>query len=1035
MAPDSAQARLARLLAVTVEGLWEYDVDRRHLFCSARLSELLGLPADGSPMPRQLWRLLGREPRQRIQRALRSAWQEGGSVDELFHIRADVGRKRWFRLRAQVLSGGHFLAGSVGEISSEIEATREHLQHRTFMDSLVDSFPMPVSVKDEQGVVVLANEAFSRMLGLAAGAAEGRRAAQILPAGVSERFNALDRIVFETGLPQTLEDWFELAPGGARRFLHLTKSLSIEANGRRVVVSVYEDQTTVREYANRMRELSMHVEAFIQRLLHTLPHPVYMKDADSRYLMVNDAFAGQWGINAEEIIGRTSRELFGAERGELIEAEDRRVLAGERVDKEDSVVGLRSGNVRRWRVTKSVCHDVDGQVVILGSNFEITDRYHSELELREALCHQTQLRDFLQQIFDALPEPIFVKDASHHYVVVNQALATLLGAEPAAILGRRTAAFLPPELSEQLESVEAETLSGGESASTNSVFVLNSGNAGNRHLRLVCRACKGMDGAPLTVGVFVDITQSLAHEQRLQRINRFMLDVFDAIPNPVAVKNRQHVYVMVNRALAEAHGMSPQEMVGHSTWDFNSPDLAAETIRTDEELFRIGPGVTTEREIPQWYADGREHRILLRKVVCLDPDGGQLIIASNSDVTALRETEIHLRRALDRLDTLVRNAPIGIGLCDAQGAFLQFNPLLLELLGAQKNEPEEASCPALPRLQDMMDIGTDMDVLRVHGVLQPVERRFRRMDGGVLHALFSAVLLSAEEEACWVLIVDQHERLEAEAELRLHRDQLRELVTEQTAGLLRAKEEAERANAAKSDFLAHVSHELRTPLHAMLGFSRLGAERCEKLSPDRLHHYFDRVTDSGERLLDLLDALLDLTKLEAGRMHLELRPAALTAVLEDTSREFDALFAAHALRLHKRFAEDLPPIALDATRMGQVVRNLLSNAAKFAPAGSCITIACQCKSASSVSFVVSDEGPGIPPGELDSVFDKFAQSSRTRSDSGGTGLGLAICREIVLAHQGHISAHNRAGGGCEVVVVLPRTRDALLSAGRDEEKT
>lgn len=1024
-----------RLLSVVGQGVWEYDAEQRSLFCSAQMYQLLDLPAGKLPTPRQLLRRLERKTRVRILCALRAAWQEGFCIDERFLIDTGDVRRQNFRLTAQMLQGQRFLAGSLIKLDVEAGAAGEYLQHQAFMEGIVTSFPIPVSVKDEHGVVVLANDAFCQMLGLPPGSVDAQRDENILPGAVCERFNALERIVFETGQPQTLEDWFELAPERGRRFLHLTKSRSVDRDGRHVVVSVYEDQTTVREYANRMRELSMHVEAFIQRLLHTLPHPVYMKAADSRYLMVNEAFADQWGMNVEDMIGRCSRELFDTERSDAIEAEDELVLRGVRVDKEDSVVDVRSGEVRRWRVTKGVCQDVDGQAVILGSNFEITDRYRSELELREALSHQTQLRNFLQQVFDALPGPIFVKDASHRYVVINQALASLLGVSPAEILGRQTVELFPPGLAEKLDTIEAGALVGEVSPNEENAFVFDCAEAGERHFQLLCRACKGVDGAALTVGVFVDITRSLEHKQQLQGINRFMQDVFDAIPNPIAVKNRQHIYVMANRALAEVHGMSPQEMVGRSTWDFNPPDLAAETIRADDDLFRIGTGVTTAREIPQWYADGREHRILLRKVVCMDPDGAPLIIASNSDVTALREIETRLRRALERLDTLVRNAPIGIGLCDAKGVFLQFNPLLLELLGVPQVGSENDHSRVLPRLHEMLDISADMDVLRAQGVLQPVERCFQRMDGAVLHALFSAVLLSAGgEENCWVLILDQRQRREAEAELRRHRDQLRELVTEQTADLLRAKEEAERANAAKSDFLAHVSHELRTPLHAMLSFSRLGEERCETLSPDQLRHYFSRVSDSGERLLDLLDALLDLTQLEAGRMHLELRPAALTTVLEETSCEFEALFAAHALRLHKDFAEGLPLVAMDVTRMGQVVRNLLSNAAKFAPEGSCITIACRPHGEGMLCFVVSDEGPGIPAGELEAVFDKFAQSSRTRRGNAGTGLGLAISREIVLAHQGHISASNRICGGCEIVVVLPRMKDVLPAGGHDEEK-
>lgn len=1144
--------QMERLLGGASEGLWEYDRLTGALAASDRLWTLLGFPA-GTRMPlRKLWHLPARDVRRRIQRALRAAWLEGGEVDELFSLPRAGGEKAWFRLRARALEGGRYLAGSLAGVSIEMQAERELMHYRALMDCVVESLPVPVTVKDEAGLFLFANEAFCRMFGFSPGSVEGKRAASVLPAALLNRFTGLDRLAVETGAPQTLEDWFELRPGGSRCFLRLTTSHHVDRERRRVVITVYEDQSTVREYAMRMRDLSMHVEAFVQRLLKTLPHPVYIKDQESRYLMVNDAFSDQWGMKIEDIIGRTSRELFGDARGEEIEAEDARVLAGERVEKQDLIVSAADGSKRHWRVTKGRLEDVDGRLVILGSHFEITERVRSEIWLREALDQQTELRNFLQQVFDAMPDPVWVKNAAHRYVMCNQALADLLGVKRISIIGQAAPDFFDADLAERFERLEDRALAGETPTQDDEGFVWHGGEGKLRHFRVVCRACHGGDGTQLSVSLLADVTERLEHESRLKRFNRFMQDVFDAIPNPIAVKNRDHVYVMANRALADAHGLRKEDLVGRTTRDFNPPDLAAETIDIDNRLFETGPGVTVSREIPQWYADGLEHRILLRKIVCLDPDGEPLIIASNSDVTeltakeaelreslkqqtqlreflrsvfdmlpsaafvkdeslryimcnqvhasfigvsleevvgrrvgeliapefvaaieaidrellarddggvveaefrlpdatgmlrhlrmhkkaargmngqrviigihqdisALREAESSVRMTLERLDTLVRNAPLGIGRCGADGRFIQLNPVLLAMLGGQT---AQASIDDLPSLYQLFGNIGDLAALRDAAAQAPAECVLTPPTGGVLHVLFSAVQLSAgeQDESFWILLLDQTERRAADKELRRHRDQLRELVTEQTASLLSAKENAEKANAAKSDFLAHVSHELRTPLHAMLGFARLGDARCESLPAERLHHYFSRVADSGERLLDLLDALLDLTKLEAGRMHLELRPACLAGVIDEVLREFEALFAAHGLRLVRQIAPDMPLVALDATRMGQVVRNLVSNAAKFAPGGSCITIACWREQSGSLAFSVADEGPGIPAAELESVFDKFAQSSRTRSASSGTGLGLAICREIVATHHGRILARNRAQGGCEIVVTLP----------------
>ncbi|WP_158239249.1 PAS domain-containing protein [Uliginosibacterium sp. TH139] len=1305
------QPRLGRVIEATQDGVWEYDAQDRALFCSERALELLGrrVSGEGSPI-RVLLRQLNREQRRRLIWAVRDAWQEGGRFDELFPITPKGARKRWLRVQASVALDRRFFTGALSDVTEEVELSRERALYQTFMEGVIDALPLPVSVKDENGLIMLANGAFCQVMDLRPGEANGKRAAQLVGGHLAERLEALDRLTLETGRSHALEDWVELSRVHRREFLRITKSRCVDRNGRRVVVTAYEDQTAVRDYARRMGELSMNVEAFVQRLIRTMPHPVYVKDAESRYLMVNDAIAEQWGLHAEDMIGLSSSELFGAEIGSEIEAEDRRVLAGEVIYKEDCIPDKRTGMKRYWTVTKAACTNVDGSRIIVGSNFEITGVRRAEVELREALAQQTRLREFLQQVFDALPHPLFVKDAQHRYLMTNRAHAQFHGCSVQQIIGGRSADYAMPGVAEAVEREEASIFSGlAEGAVIESEHVLYdasghphqtlirkvagvgaegepvvigvtfdvsemraleselrealarqsrtrgylqevfdalphpvavkdhahrhvmcnrayarmldlsageilgtqtselfdatlgaaieqleaeqlsrpAGQIGEveqdmrwpdghaRRMRLFVRVCRDPEGQPLVVSAFLDVSAQHRHEERLQRINRFMQDVFDAIPNPIAVKNRQHVYVMANRALGLANGLRPEEMVGRTTWDFNLPEVAEQTVQADDELFALGPGITTEREVPLRYADGKLHRVLLRKVVCLDPDGGPLIIASNSDVTelaekeaeltaslarqtrmreflqtvfdmlpfatyvkdealtyvmvnqayaeqlgqarsaiagqrlgafvpaaqaqaveafdaellardggdvfsvevelsyaeghshqvmlhkklardvdgrrviiginqdltALRAAELQSRKTLERLDTLVRNAPLGIARCDSKGRFLQVNPFLQQFIGLPEAGLLGRDYRSLLPAAERERIEAHLQEFRRKGVLQPLELVLQHSDGHSLPVSLSGVMVGAgaEEENYWVLISDQSARKQAEAELLRHRDQLRELVLEQTADLLRAKELAERASAAKSDFLAHMSHELRTPLHAILSFARLGNARCGEVPPERLQEYFSRVADGGERLLCLLDELLDLAKLEAGRMHLELRVQSLARLLDDAAREFEALLAARRMSLVRDYARGLPPLAVDAVRMGQVLRNLLSNASKFAPEGSCITMSIRATRLGGapgvvgLEFVIADEGPGIPAGELEQVFDKFVQSSRNRAAAGGTGLGLAICREIVQAHGGQIRARNRVGGGSEFIVCLPLESQVLPPAAANEE--
>lgn len=295
----------------------------------------------------------------------------------------------------------------------------------------------------------------------------------------------------------------------------------------------------------------------------------------------------------------------------------------------------------------------------------------------------------------------------------------------------------------------------------------------------------------------------------------------------------------------------------------------------------------------------------------------------------------------------------------------------------------------------------------------------------------NATLLEFEGEKHGLSLArDISERKAQEAELKRHRDNLKEMVEEQTAGLLAAKNEAERASQAKSEFLANMSHELRTPMHAILSFARLGHERVGQLSKEKLTGYFDRIIDSGGRLLGLIDNLLDLAKIEAGKMPLNRRKVELSALTADVVRDLEPLLATHHLQYTENIAAEVRSVRVDGTRVAQVLRNLLANAIRFSPDGGTIELAAEAATIRgrragdtdtlpAVCLAVADRGVGIPEEELEIIFEKFQQSSATRDGSGGTGLGLSICREIVRAHGGSISARNRAGGGAEFVVLLP----------------
>jgi len=231
---------------------------------------------------------------------------------------------------------------------------------------------------------------------------------------------------------------------------------------------------------------------------------------------------------------------------------------------------------------------------------------------------------------------------------------------------------------------------------------------------------------------------------------------------------------------------------------------------------------------------------------------------------------------------------------------------------------------------------------------------------------------------------------------------------------------AQESDRMKSTFLANMSHELRTPMHGIMSFSKFGVDNAETATREKIAGYFANIQKSGGRLLRLLNDLLDLSKLEAGKMVLDLRQGDLVSLFSACLIEQEQRLNDLSLQI-KWQKPDTPILGVfDNTKIMQVMTNLLSNAIKFNRKNGAITIRILKNDNNELMFSLQDEGAGIVESELDDVFNAFVQSSKVRSSSGGTGLGLAISREIITGHDGRIWAENRDIGAIFTFVIPVR---------------
>jgi len=296
---------------------------------------------------------------------------------------------------------------------------------------------------------------------------------------------------------------------------------------------------------------------------------------------------------------------------------------------------------------------------------------------------------------------------------------------------------------------------------------------------------------------------------------------------------------------------------------------------------------------------------------------------------------------------------------------------------------------------------------------------------------FSGEVLEAAQEVADHLSIALQEAVLLE-EIRAHALKLEARVAERTADIERVNRQLGAVSKGKSAFLANMSHELRTPLNGILGFSQLLLERNPNLTPERETRYLQNILRSGKHLLQLINDVLDLSKVEAGKITLQPAPQNLPELLEEVLVIIRGLANKKSQRLEVSVQRGVPPVWADGVRLKQICFNLLSNGVKFTPEGGRITLTAHTVPAEVagppggqarewLEIVVADSGAGIRAEDLPKLFQEFGQFETTRAQHGeGAGLGLALTKRLVELHGGSVRAESAGEGlGSTFRVRLP----------------
>ena len=709
------------------------------------------------------------------------------------------------------------------------------------------------------------------------------------------------------------------------------------------------------------------------------------RPVDYLILQVNEAYERVLGIKTADIEGRTVREVFpGVENYSF----DYIGVLGE--------VGLQGGEILREVFLEST-----GQFFSIYAYRPLQGEFTTVLtDITERKRVETEREQFFK-FFTASSDLMCIADSGGAFCKVNPAFSEVLGYAEDELLSKPFFQFIHPDDVEQsLAKMQSQ---------------LGVGSAFNFENRYICK-----DGSQCWLswranfntidqtfyGTARNITAKKLAEKALLEGEQRYRDLFNNASDGIAILSSEGRLIEANESFARMHGYSVKEISG---MPMEKLDVEGSFQAIPERLRRILAGESLIFEVQHYHRDG--HVFPLE--VSANPvmfENQASIQCLHRDITQRKDAEKIREEALSSLMKIASRVP-GVVYqfrmhADGSSCFPFASDAIREIYRVNLEEIREDASPVFAVIHPDDYAGVVASILESAQELKPWRHEYRvKFDDGQVFWHFGSSVPEREADGSVLwhgFVTDTTSRRQAEDELE------------------KAKLAAESANRAKSEFLANMSHEIRTPMNGIMGMAQL--LNCTEQT-DEQKEYLQDIMSSSNNLLSIINDILDLSKIEVGRIELEQKNFSLRTNVADVVRTQASLIYSKGLSIETDISSEVPDQLLgDPLRLKQMLLNLLSNATKFTEKGGI------CISAGAVSYdnmallkiAVKDTGIGISPEALGKIFDPFVQADvSTTRKYGGTGLGLSICRKLTELMGGRVWVESTEGVGSTFYIQVP----------------